>query len=436
MVGEFADKVAGKVEGFKDTLDGLADKKIKIPGFGGGAKGEEGTEGAVAPGGGLTKEQVAAAKKNAKEKAKLLADANKDVKKSYEEMNKIIIEARKKSFEIEADFNKEVVKINQEYSDKALKIDQDYADKAIKLEEDAMKKRASVIQKSKDLLINAFSNATKLDLADLMKDSDQTGASMVVRLKEKFRLITDLQAKAGALASKGFSQTFIQDIISQGPQAGSAMADSILNSTPETIDEIKALYGKVQDVSENGMVKLADQMYEGMGLATSDLAKEYVQIGVDLKEALDKNSIELNDALASNQKELQDALLAAQTAYNEAIDKLEKDTKDKLASLQTELAKTAETIRQLSGAKAAVSALSSSPAAPIIAGTYGLGLAAKSSGSLVITNNTTVNGTNLADPAAAADELERRTRFGATQSLTTAQFFEASYGQRMGTVTK
>jgi hypothetical protein len=428
-VGDFAESTAKKVEGFKKTLDGLADKKIKIPGFGGASEGET-AEGADAPGGGVTAAQLAEAKKNAKEKAKLLASANKDVAKSYEEMNKIIEGARKKSFEMEAEFNKEVIKINEQYAEKALKIEQDYADKAMKLEEDAIKKRESVIQKSKDLLINAFSNATKLDLADLMKDSDQTGASMVVRLKEKYRLITELQAKAGALASKGFSQTFIQDIISQGPQAGAAMADSILNSSPQTIDEIKELYGKVQDVSENGMVKLADQMYEGMGLATTELAKEYTQIGVDLKNALDKNSVELADALAGNQKELQDALLAAQTAYNEAIDKLEKDTKDKLVSLQDKLRETAAIIRELSGAKAATSALAGSPAAPIIAGTVGLGLAAQSTGSLIINNNTTVNGTNLADPAAAAKEVENLARFGGTQSLTTAQFFEASYAAR------
>lgn len=411
------DSAANKVDSFAAGLDKLANKKIQIPGFGGAKETTTGTEGAEAPGGGVTAAQIAAAKKNAKEKAKLLKDANKDVAKSYEEMNKIIENARKNSVEMETELGKEVIKINEQYAEKALKIDQEYADKAIKLEEDAMKKRASVIQKSKDLLINAFSSATKLDLADLMKDSDQTGASMVVRLKEKYRLITELQAKAGALASKGFSQTFIQDIISQGPIAGSAMADSILNSSPQTIDEIKALYGKVQDVSENGMVKLADQMYEGMGLATSDLAKEYEQIGVDLKNALDANSNELALALSANQKELQDALLAAQKAYNDAIDKLEKDTKDKLAELQEDLRKTAVIIRELSGAKAAASALAASPAAPIIAGTSGLGLAAKSAGSLVINNNTTVNGTNLADPAAAAREIENLARFGGTQSL-------------------
>lgn len=430
-VGDFADAAASKVESFKGTLDGLANKTIKVPGFGGKA-GETGeTPSAEAPGGGLTPEQLAKAKADAKEKKKLLDAANKDVKDSYAKMNTVIKDARTKSVEMETAFNKRVVEINKEYADKALKIQQEYADKATKLEEEAQEKRRSVIQKSKDLLINAFQNATKLDLADLMKDSDGSGATMVQRMKDKYAKIIELQKKAGELASLGFSQTFVQQVIAQGPDAGTAMATSILSSSPETIGEIKDLYGKINDVSENGMTKLADQMYSGMGLATSELAKEYAQIGVDLQEALAKNATELADSLAENQKNLQDALIEAQTAYNDAIDALEKDTMDKLATLQAELKKTAETIKQLSGAKAGAAALAGSPSAPILAGTQGLGLAAMSAGNLVINNNTTVNGTNLADPQASADAVANAMRFGSTQSLTTAQFFEKSYNARL-----
>jgi hypothetical protein len=168
-----------------------------------------------------------------------------------------------------------------------------------------------------------------------------------------------------------------------------------------------------------------------MGLATQALVKEYEQVNKDLGAALTKNSLALTEALAKNQTELQDALLAAQTAYNDAIDQLEKDTKKKLAELQADLAKTAETIRQLSGAKAAIAALSAAPAAPILAGTGSLGLQGKSTGDLIINNNTTVNGTNLADPAAAANELEKITRFGGTQSLglSYAKIRQMNYGE-------
>ena len=416
-VGDFADATAKKVEGFKSTLDGLADKKIKLPGFGGADAGAGGAEGADAPGGGLTAAEIAAAKASAKEKAKLLKAANKDVAKTYDDMNKVIDAARKKSFEIESDYFKEVAKINKQYADKELAIKADYENKALELEAAADKKRASIIQKSRDLLTNAFQSGTKLDLAKMFEDSDKSGAGLVAKLKEKYAAITKLQQAAGALASAGFTQTFIQDIVSQGPEAGNAMAQAILSSTPESISEMQNLYMGIEDVSKNGLDALAEQMSTSTSFATQELVDEYEQVGIELKNALAKNTNDLADALSKNQQELQDALLAAQTAYNEAIDSLEKDTKDKLATLQEELRKTAETIRQLSGAKAAVAVLSQSPAAPIIAGTSSLGLANKQGGTVVVNNNTTINGTNLTDPQATADTVSNAVRFGAPQGL-------------------
>ena len=428
-VGNFADKVADKIQGFTKTLDGLQNKKIKIPGFGGGESGDSTTPSASAPGvSNLTPEQKAAAKASAKEREKLLKDATNDVKKSYADMNKVITEARKKSFEIEDDFNKKVKNINKQFADKKLEIEKDYADKATALEENVQEKRLSIVQKSKDLLINAFQSATKLDLADLMKDSDQSGATMAQRMKAKYEQIITLQKKAGELASLGFSQTFIQEVIAQGPDAGTAMANSILSSSPETIGEIKSLYGKIETVSETGMIKLADQMYEGMGLATSALVKEYEQVNKDFAKALSDNQAELTEALAKNQTELQDALLEAQLAYNDAIDAIEKETKEKLATLQQELKDTAATLKELGGSKAAISALANSPSAPILSGTGSLGLANRSTGDLIINNNTTVNGTNLADPAAAANEVEKIARFGSTQAL----YSKVSMYEKMG----
>jgi hypothetical protein len=416
-VGTFFEKTAESVKGYADNLDGLKDKKFKLPGFGGDKPVVDVVVGADLPGGGLTPEQIAAAKANAKEKAKLLASANKDVAKSYEAMNKVIGDARKKSFEIESDYYKEIAKINKQYADKELAIKANYAEKATELEVAADKKRASIIQKSRELLTNAFQSGTKLDLAKLFEDSDKSGAGIVAKLREKYAAIGKLQKAAGALASAGFTQTFIQDVISQGPEAGNAMAAAILGSSPETMSEMQSLFMGIEDISKNGLNTLAEQMSTSTSFATQELVDEYEQVGIELKNALAKNTNDLADALSNNQKELQDALLAAQTAYNDAIDTIEKDTKEKLATLQEELRKTAETIRQLSGAKAGVAALSGSPSAGIIAGTESLGLAGKSSGSLVINNNTTINGTNLTDPQATADTVGNAVRFGMPQGL-------------------
>jgi hypothetical protein len=454
-VGKFFDGAAKKVEGYKKTLDGLADKKITLPSFGAPPETPATTTGAEAPGGGTTADQLKAAKASAAERAKLLKKAYEDVQDSYDKMNKVIVEAQEKGKEITEDYNKKIVSIRADHakqetkarkdhlekqtaiykdfaekeasirednakrelairksiSEKELAIRKDYADKVIQLQVDAENKRAGIIQKSKDLLISAFQNATKFDLASLMKDSDGSGETMIERMQEKFTKVLDLQRKAGELASKGFSQAFIQDVISQGPEAGNAMADSILLASPESVLQMQSLYGKIQDVSENGMNKLADQMYEQMGLATQGLRDQYEQVGTDLTaallkaaeaftesmtknsadlteelknnsddlvERLSENTKELNKALEENDKNLadtladiqislQEALFDAQEAYNEAIADLEKDTKAKLAELQAELLKTAAIIKELAGAKAAAAALAASPAAAILA---------------------------------------------------------------------
>jgi hypothetical protein len=482
-IAEGASKAADKIRDVSNGLDKLTNKKITIPGFG-KTKADGTPEGGAAPGGGKTAEEIAAAKAAAKQKAKDLIKANEDVQASYEKMNKVISDAKDKGIKIESDYGKKVASINKDYadkeiaarkkySDKAIQITKDYeekelairkdfAGKAIELQVQAEEKRASIIQKSKDLLVNAFQNATKLDLASLMKDSDGSGATMVERMKEKLTKIIDLQRKAGELASKGFSQAFIQDVISQGPDAGNAMADSILSASPETTQQMQDLYGKIQNVSENGMNKLADTMYDKMGLATKALRDEYAQVAVDLARALEKNAVDFAEALATNTKDLQDALaqnqadldealkqiqadltdalLAAQLAYNEAIDALEKDTKDKLASLQDELKKTADIIKELAGAKAAAAVLANSPAAPIFAGVtptipYTLTDALKKTGAasegeylresrgLAITQN-------ISYPSASANEISAQTLSAIKFGTSGGYSFTGSMGAR------
>lgn len=409
---------ADKVDSFAASLSKLQDKKITIPGFGG--KKEDATTTnptGLAPGGGLTADQLAKIKADAKAKAKALKDANADVQKIYGKMNDVIKDHEDKRASLTKDYNDKVTKLTKDHGEKKLSIEKDYADKAIALEKKASDDRASIIQKSKDLLINAFAQGTGVDLANLFKDSDKTGAGLVAKMRQKFEAVKKLQQAAGELASRGFSQQFIQDVVSQGPEAGNAMAAAILSSEPSTIAEMRDLYGSIQTVSETGMNELADQMNSGASLATRALLKEYADVSVELKKSLDANNADLKEALAAADKDFQDSLLEAQQAYNDAIDALNKDTMDKLATLQDELKKTAAIIRQLSSAKAAVSALSQSPAAPILAGTQSLGAAPKYdplTGKLI---NITINGTNLSDPNATADAVADAIRFGTPQGM-------------------
>lgn len=470
-VGDAINAAANNVRTFANNLDNLKDKKISVS-LGGTKTAADfmagAANGAAVPTA-TTAEKIKNAAAAAKKAAKDLVSANDEVKKIYADMNKVIADsldkrnslikdkndkdaADRKSyadtvFKIDRTFQEASTKALTSYNEKVAQLRKDANDKAVQLELDATQKRIDVIQKSKDLLINAFAQGTGVDLANLFKDSDQTGAGLVQKMKDKLAAVMQLQANAGKLASQGFSQQFIQDVVSQGPEAGNAMASAILSATPDTVSEMKALYGKIQSVSETGLNSLADQMSTGTSLATRQLTAEYNQIGVDLQKLLAQNQGNLNDALVSEKKSYDDAIASAMQTqrdamadaqktlqnalaqnakdYNDAIDTLNKDTIDKLKTLQDQLQLTADKIKALAGANAAVQALANSPAAPYIAGvtpigttpTYtrtGMGENAGNMGKIVINQKIDSNGT---DTAAITQATVSAIKFGTNASL-------------------
>lgn len=335
--GDFFDKTAKKVESYGSALDKLATKKPNIKtGYGENAftYGTQTATGiATAPDDGPSAAATKAAAAAAKKRLAELQKYQKQIASINKEIAQVQADAAEKRAKIDADYGKQVIAINKEFEDKRLAIQADYAKKAVDLETKAAQQRASIVQKSKDLLINAFQNATKVDLAGLFTDSDKTGESLLQKLKDKLTGVKTLQENASKLAAQGFSQTFIQEVVAQGPDAGNAMSDAILAATPEAIKGMQELYTGITDISETGMTGLADSLNVGMGLATKALKDEMTQVSVDLATALNENQIALNDALASNQKELQDTLVKAQEAYQAAIHELNVQTQKELDAL-------------------------------------------------------------------------------------------------------
>lgn len=409
-VGKFFDGAAKKVESYKKTLDGLADKKIKLPSFGAPPKaptGEEGGAAAPGSGGALTEDALKKIKASAEKTKAALKKLKEDVAKSYQDMNKVIIDSAEKRSEIQKDYdetilelharhaerkeeinaayeedmasalasygedkiqiakrytqdseralkshndakeriaktyedstaralqtyNKSKEKIAKSYQDtitKALKdfnernqkIGEDHHDKTIKLEESATQKRASIIEKGRALLTGAFESGTKVDLAKMFQDSDKSGAGLAAAMKNKLAKIVELQQNAGKLASLGYSQTFIQQIVASGTDTGNAMAQAILQATPDTQAQLKDLYGAMEDVSKNGLDGLASQMSTSTSFATEELLNEYQQVGEDLKTALADNQASLMAALGDSQSKYSEALASAASSRMEAL---------------------------------------------------------------------------------------------------------------------
>jgi CII-binding regulator of phage lambda lysogenization HflD len=233
-------------------------------------------------------------------------------------------------------------------------------------------------------LRNAFASSTAFSIADVF-GGGKNAAQGIDILKKNLEAARKLQENAATLAGLGYSQTFIEEVVKQGPKAGNEIAQALKDASPEATKELQDLYGQVVSVSNNGLDDLAKSMNAGGKLATQELMNAYTQVAVDLKASLAEVDAELkasmadankayteaiaeakilrDEALADAAKTLQEALLEAQKDYEKAIDEINKSTMKKLEDLKIKLAEVAASMRALGAAQAASTALASAPTA-------------------------------------------------------------------------
>jgi len=362
------------------------------------------------------------------DKFKLDRDSNQKLSNLYRSFN----EANAASQQTYDDAMATAKKNNNEA---LFKIQRSYDDAVTAATQQAADKRQSIIQKSIDMLTGAFANATGFDIGSVfasmlpkdnkaitnalfnqVKDgvkastswwgtSQETGISgLLDKLKAQLTGAKTLADDAAKLAAQGYSQTFIQEVVAQGPDVGGQLAQSILGATPETQAQLQSLYGQVKDVSENGMTALATQMSDSTHLATKALTDEYAQVAIELQKSLSDanktmetakadqltkftdeqaNALKtlneskaraqqtLDDALKDEaisyanslfdmntnhknamrdaNKALQDAITASQTQFNKDVDTLAADTKKKLDALLAQIQAVAAAMAALGG---------------------------------------------------------------------------------------
>ena len=396
MVGDFFDGAATKVEGFKKTLESVKDKKINVelPDFakmlataGGGAGAAPDIAGqaheTIAKASDKAAKAAAAAEKKRqadlakayKDDIKLaddyantlidrqdqmdkaladrqkaeraakqnfddtVADLNRRKNEAYASAQKTADEADSKArqthsdalLQIEADYESKKADLLASYNDKVASLQAAAADRATQLEQGAADKRQGIIQQSIDLMTGAWENATKIDIGSIFKTGD-TGSDLVNSMQAQLDQVLKLQKDAGDLAAQGYSQAFIDQVIAKGPDVGDQMAQAVLNATPETASQIKDLYGKIEDVSNNGLTALATQMNSGAKLATQALIDQYKQVGVDLQVSLSDNQAQLTAAIAGETATYTKALASAAADNAKAIAAADKTLTDALAA--------------------------------------------------------------------------------------------------------
>ena len=511
-VSDFADGAAKKATELSAGLDKLrksatkAGEEVKKATGGGGGGG--GTPAKT----GLTDEQ--------KEK---LEDYKKSVQDIYKDMNEVIADANDKFTEAQKDRDESIAEANKRYSetvadlnkrysealaDAQLRYDdaeadarktyakaladnaKDYANKVADIEEklqnkivdlrekalertqdltkSAAEQQTSIVEKSMDRLRSAFASAINMD--NFVKGSSPK--NMLKQLQDALTGAKRLQANAAALAGMGYSQTFIEQVVKNGPRIGNRIAEALKKATPETNEKLKALYAEVETISNTGMDDLAKTMNSGGKLATQELMNEYKKVATDLKDSLAEVNTELNKNLAKAHADYQEAIADAQAAsierlseakarmdesiadalttltrsraeakkqldeglaeaaktlsesltetqikYGEAIDKINKDTEKKLKDLKEKLAEVAAAMSALGAAKAASDAMANAPKFTAIPG--GASTTTATPGGTTVNNNVSVTGYNLTSAAATGATVSNQLKYGSTVNTTT-----------------
>jgi hypothetical protein len=424
----------------------------------------------------------------------IMADAQQDRERSE-------AAARKRNTEV-------LLEIDKEYAKKAADLEKTKNKQIADLQEAATKKRneltksagekeKSIIQSSIDRLRDAFASKLSFNLADSFDLTAFTSSlsiktaegwttafstaakkgtdKLLADLKEKLQGAKDLQANAAKLAGMGYSQTFIEEVVKNGPEAGNKIAAALQAASPEATKELQDLYGQVEKISENGLDQLAATMNSGGKLATQELMTAYSQVAIDLKNSLAEVDTELNksladanaaysealteaqttrtekmaaamtdlqealaaaklrfdDTLAEATVDLQRSLLDAQKDYEKAIDEINISTKKKLADLKDKLADVAAAMSALKQSQLAFAAMQNAPVfTPVVAAQSRPGdpgfVGPVASNTTNITNN--VTGVNMTDPTSTAAVITNGIKYGTAVTVSASTM--AAYGQK------
>lgn len=310
---------------------------------------------------------------------------------AFEQVQKIVKDAQKKLQAAQERYSKAIASANKAYSEAVRDAEKTYAnalsdatkdrDKGLadatlnharniaNIQRDFANKQAEIIQRSIDRLRDAYQSAVRTNVADLF-GSDAVGKSidkLITGLRDRLTASRTLVQNAALLASGGFSQTFIEQIVGAGLETGNELAKAILEATPETQKELQGLFGALETESETGMDSLAQTIFEKTGLATTELKKLFAQTQTDLVEALKQAEIDYatsqanvlasfdeamaramanrDEAFASASERLNEALSSARDTYLETLRDIQEAFDEQIKALEGKLGGLANTVK-------------------------------------------------------------------------------------------
>lgn len=216
---------------------------------------------------------------------------------------------------------------------------ENYANNIIRIEKDFASRFENIVQQSQDRLRSVFRSAVETNIAALFEqDENKSVEGLVKSLSDKLAGSRQLLENSAQLASDGFSQTFIEQIVSAGTETGNELASAILESTPETRNELKSLFNEIEREASRGMDSLSEQIFNDQGLATDELKALY-----------ENTQVELTQALLDQQIALDTALIDANDAFVESMQRIKEALQEQLDDMEGQFGGMESTINQFMG---------------------------------------------------------------------------------------
>ena len=262
-----------------------------------------------------------------------------------------IDDLQKQRAKVTEDANKEETKLTKDHLADLAEIRKDYDTKVAQAQKDAGKRTAEIVKQSVDQLRGIYRSATQKSIGDIFSGltfegkylKGGTTTALINALGLQLNKANTLADDAATLSGLGFTQTFIEQVVAQGPDVGHKLAQTIINSTPESVKQLQEYWLALEKQSQHGVDSVAEKLNSGITLATEELTAQLAQVSKDL-----------NDQLAQYATELTQATAKAVSIYNEQLKQIRDETAATIAQIDAQISTLYSKIAEMRAALAAL----------------------------------------------------------------------------------
>jgi hypothetical protein len=134
------------------------------------------------------------------------------------------------------------------------------------------KRTAEIVKQSVDQLRGIYRSATQKSIGDIFSGLTFEGKylkggttdALINALGLQLSKANVLADDAAKLSGLGFTQTFIEQVVAQGPDVGHKLADTIINSTPESVKQLQEYWLALEKQSQHGVDSVAEKLNSTM----------------------------------------------------------------------------------------------------------------------------------------------------------------------------